>query len=493
MVEFQEPGGLDGIATRTADVVALMQRLGRGHVTITFAQVEAACEQKIEETDQLDWKRDLPTPTGSGRPQEELHRMTLELAKDIAAMANGRGGILVYGVEEDGQNRADTLIGTEDLNDGVVVKRIHQTAYNYVHPPAQIDCLRLTDGKKQILVVVVPESDDGPHLVRPKKGGTEGWYIAPYRSGADTHNMVEKQLEAAYRERSDGRRRRNRDLIELHEELRRRHVGVPDRASGAVVAVAQPIRPRLGPLPGRDPDRTAFDIVGTAAALAESMAGELKVPLATFPALLLRESARPRRSLRRYVFSAERQLKSDERKPLGHAAKVLVELHDDGSIGLLWRRGGAYRFTKQVDRAPATPGLAKSDMDAVGVLLLSLMQAIAEELGYSTEYQLRVTVEPDEPLHLIPEDGWAGDDYPIVPPPPPLEIDVRFADGADAKAADFLSLARDLNSMVEESRTMLEAFWELPKSTRPEHPVRQLALRLFAGEPTHPAHGKPMC
>jgi hypothetical protein len=43
-----------------------------------------------------------------------------------------------------------------------------------------------------------------------------------------------------------------------------------------------------------------------------------------------------------------------------------------------------------------------------------------------------------------------------------------------------------------ETIVALEGFWELPKGTRPENPVRQRARSVFGGEPDHPVTGQPM-
>ena len=74
-------------------------------------------ERTWPETDDLEWKTDLPDP----RDPSKTH----ELAKDVAAMANAGGGLLVYGVAEDGRQHADHIIG-------IAAPAVRDTA----HPPS---------------------------------------------------------------------------------------------------------------------------------------------------------------------------------------------------------------------------------------------------------------------------------------------------------------------------------------------------------------------
>ena len=71
----------------------LHRALGREASELTTDLFEEAVSKAIEETDSLDWKAALPEKGP-------------EFAKDVAAMANSGGGLIVYGVKEvDGQSR----------------------------------------------------------------------------------------------------------------------------------------------------------------------------------------------------------------------------------------------------------------------------------------------------------------------------------------------------------------------------------------------------
>lgn len=66
---------------------ALHRALGRPHGPLTNDMIDQAVEQGIPETTDLDWKEDLP-PTGG--------LSNTDYPKDVAALANAGGGVLVY-------------------------------------------------------------------------------------------------------------------------------------------------------------------------------------------------------------------------------------------------------------------------------------------------------------------------------------------------------------------------------------------------------------
>src|SRR4051794_2707054 len=80
-------------------VTPLHAALGLRESGLTFEMVADACLQRVEEREDLDFKRTLPLLASAG----ESSRRDAEqeaLAKDIAAMANSRGGMIIYGVAE---------------------------------------------------------------------------------------------------------------------------------------------------------------------------------------------------------------------------------------------------------------------------------------------------------------------------------------------------------------------------------------------------------
>lgn len=70
----------------------LRRSLGLPPSTLTDEILDQAVAAGVTEVDDLDWKKTLPP--AKGVPQTDF-------PKDIAAMANRGGGMIVYGVEED--------------------------------------------------------------------------------------------------------------------------------------------------------------------------------------------------------------------------------------------------------------------------------------------------------------------------------------------------------------------------------------------------------
>jgi hypothetical protein len=104
---------------------------------LTFSMLERAVELEVEETASLDWKHDLPLPNHPAVPLQQQENARCELARNIAAMANSGGEMIVYGVGEKTAN-GRTVAG--DLTTGLNAssddeKRIHQVAFTCVQPP----------------------------------------------------------------------------------------------------------------------------------------------------------------------------------------------------------------------------------------------------------------------------------------------------------------------------------------------------------------------
>lgn len=462
--------------------------LGATGSEVTLELLQEACTQRTSETDQLDFKRDLPLSSGSDA--EESRARTLELAKDLAAMANSGGGMIVYGIREENHEAAE-VVDVGDISDGVIEKKIHQIAYSTVYPPLQVKCLRVVSDELRALAVQIPDSAHAPHLVRPKRdGGNEGWLIAPFRSGPDTLNMVESQLEAAYRRRIDAGRERVKAMRDAVEELANRHIGTGERDTGTILAVMRPTRPARSRRPG-DTGRFTAQVVQAATILASRLAGELGLT-DQFPINLLNEAATPRRGLRRHVFTRTRHITNVDGERFTTPIYVGLELHDDGTIGLVWRRGPGYQFARSISTGPPARSIGRDDMNILSILMLALMLTVHEEYELGSDFQVSVSVWPDTDIGLIPPGGWTDGDYVRIPAPPTLEAEIRLEEGPEARASDFLAFGEDLVNMAERTYTSIEGFWELPRGVHTDHQRLQLARQIFGGEPPHPVSGLAM-
>ncbi|WP_445256990.1 AlbA family DNA-binding domain-containing protein [Nocardioides aurantiacus] len=411
--------------------------LGRRDPELTLDLVERACDERLPENEQLDYKRDLPLTSSDPRGSED---QALELAKDIAAMANGRGGMIIYGVREDGApNPAAAVVTPVHDVDETTYRRIRQVAANFIYPPVlDIDFHLLpVESGGAVLVMLVPASNDAPHLVRPRRGRSDQtWFMAPYRHGPDTSTMVEKQLETFYERRWALRRQRNQELRDLHEDLSR-DVGPGDMPW--VVAVARPLHPVLA---SRD------DFTSSAASQIFESAWEMSSNgrLAMQPHRFLSGSTRP--GLRRFRQAHTRTL------PNGALPRTVAEVHFNGSVGVAWRRGGAFGLA-HADKSC----LSNTDLDNVCLDLFALIRSAARVLGVDGDYDVRLAVSPDRvPFRRM--DPYTGEHYeydPDVFGSPrfvPLEATLRTNDSEQLATLDMVELARDAMNQIGGSTSL---------------------------------------
>lgn len=180
---------------------AIHRALGEAPGPLSWQMIKQLVDQQTEETADLDFKKVLPIGKGEWRD---------ESAKDFAAMANSGGGVVLYGVaEERGRGTARSIEPFEFKE--ADLRTLTQVAYNLVHPPLMsVRPIKVADPEnpdRGVLAMVVPPSADVPHMFWKRDA-----FLAPLRHGSDTRWMDERQIERAYRERFEGRTRRQLDL-----------------------------------------------------------------------------------------------------------------------------------------------------------------------------------------------------------------------------------------------------------------------------------------
>jgi hypothetical protein len=364
----------------------------------------------VAERTDLDWKRQLPL-TAPKVEAKAKQAQQLELAKDIAAMANSGGGMVVYGVQEAtaaGTSAAEAIVGVGFVDEGTT-RDIRRVAGNLIYPPVVgLDLIPVApeaDPEGGVLVLLVPDSVDRPHLVHPSNG--QDWFGSPYRHGPDTEWMVERQLAAAYAERDSGRRRRIKEFDARFTEF----TDSLDQSTDLrwVVAFAVPDQPNTRP-------RTltqgkANDIIERGWAS----------PLTTgFAAADLTRDMQTRRGLQRFTRSGHRTI-----SVAGSAkARARVEVHGDGAVAVAFTRDGALPGEgHQRTQVPIV------DIEATALDFLALLLAVRRSLGMSGDYTARLTVCPPTQIfrrsdstvrgHFVPWDeqrvyGYRPVDGPII-------------------------------------------------------------------------------
>lgn len=376
---------------------ALHRALGTSPAPLTNEMLDAAVTGGVVETNDLDWKSELPP--AKGLPQTDF-------PKDVAAMANSGGGVIVYGVLES-QRAATERIDVGEF-DEAYERSLRSAAITAISPPVfglNVHCLG--DEGKRAVVVEVPASIDGPHLVY-----RNDYFGAPVRNDSDTVWMRERQIEAMYRARFDERRHATEALDHLFADA----VGGRDTDTRAwLIAVAHPRVPRFRDRLTRDEAR---DVLSTTEGLALAYAGRGGVhPLESV------DRSNPRPGLRRWVAV---NTATGERSTWKEA---WLSIHHDGSAALVAAVGG-HRMTSdgyfegsQVQSAAIECGIAD---------FMALIRATAKATD-NDEYDVRVGIEWDgkQPLTILTTDN-SGFTYDGVSTPlhhyTPVETTVNAAE-----------------------------------------------------------------
>ncbi|MBW7888317.1 MAG: putative DNA binding domain-containing protein [Bacteroidetes bacterium] len=97
------------------------------------------------EGDELEFKRKVSSPE--------------KIAKTISAFANTKGGIILFGIDDDG-----SLIGVE--SEKTEIDLIRSAGEYYCDPPVQLSFEYIPYHRREIIIVTIPESEQKPHFVK---------------------------------------------------------------------------------------------------------------------------------------------------------------------------------------------------------------------------------------------------------------------------------------------------------------------------------------
>lgn len=355
------------------DFTSLHRAIGAGPQPLTDELLDAAVEAGAIEMHDLDWKSQLPPV--KGLPQTDF-------PKDVAAMANNGGGLIVYGVNEI-QKAAIERVDVGDFDEGYE-RALRSAAITAITPPVfglRIHRLGRESAQNRAVVVEIAASADGPHLIYRNE-----LFGAPIRNDSDTVWMKERQIEAMYRARFDERRHASIALDALFNDAAAGRT-TDDRAW--LIAVAHPRVPKFLERMDRDEARR---ILKKTEPLALSYAGREGVhPLENV------DLFNPRPGLRRWVAVNSA---TGERKSWKEA---WVSIHHDGSVTLAAAVGGHRRSMDGYFDRHQVEGRA---IECSVADLMALTKITADSTGNS-EYEVRVGIEwtGAEPLQIITIDG----------------------------------------------------------------------------------------
>lgn len=139
---------------------------GRPRLTLSnWSELVAAVQSgATRETQWCELKADVPAASPGANT---------ELAKDLASLTVD-GGVLLIGVRDRAATDAD-VVGIDDTTLAGLVDRISSVAYDRVNPPINVVLHAVpgaAESARTVLVVEVPASPAGPHMVDGSYWGT---------------------------------------------------------------------------------------------------------------------------------------------------------------------------------------------------------------------------------------------------------------------------------------------------------------------------------
>ena len=216
----------------------LHEHLGAPPGPVDFAMVRRCVADQLPEADDLDWKEDLPNTQD---PKESA-----EFSKDVTAMANTRGGLIIFGVID----RPDRVQGhpSRGRQAGTSMPNGSGTRCSRTSPASICMYLASDDSTEAVLVVDVPASELAPHSVA---FDTTPWIarslsspsVTPYRDGPHTAWMAEHQIARAYTDRFTRSSQWEAAFNELNSWLSDMFAARSDAGHAWLLLVARPARP----------------------------------------------------------------------------------------------------------------------------------------------------------------------------------------------------------------------------------------------------------
>lgn len=388
---------------------ALHRLLGIGPGPITDELIDDAVGIGAAETDNVDWKAGLPSAKGLAQT---------DLPKDVAAMANSGGGVIVFGVTET-QKVATGRVDAGEF-DEAYERSLRSVAITAISPPVfGLNIHRLGSEGNRAVVIEVPASVEGPHLIYRNQ-----FFGAPMRNDADTVWMKERQIEAMYRARFDERRHATEALDVLSTEA---SAGRDTDRRAWLIGVGHPRIPRFRDRLTRD---EAKEVLSKSEELALTFAGRGGIhPLESVDRL------NPRPGLRRWVAVNTAREESAAWK------ESWATIHHDGSVTLATAIGG--------HRSGSNTSWEGWQIESVAIecAIADLMALVRATAGATDndEYDLRVGIRwtGEHPLKILTKDTF-GHPYEGVSTPLYRYTPVETTVNAVEPAPDFHRHVQDL-------------------------------------------------
>ncbi len=118
-----------------------------------------------------------------------------KIAKTLSSFANTQGGIILFGVDDDG-----TIVGVE--SEKTELDLLNEAAQTYCDPPVDTDVRIIPYNHRDIIVVMVEESSEKPHAVVTNEEGEKNVFIRVKDNTVLASKEVVKVLRDEHPEKS---------------------------------------------------------------------------------------------------------------------------------------------------------------------------------------------------------------------------------------------------------------------------------------------------
>jgi len=191
----------------------------------TQAHLEQLVTDQAQEGPHLDFKRDLPATWDASAKHEFI--------ADITAFANAGGGDVIYGLEEDGDAKAEAVV-PQVINQDQEVLRLQDFLLNSVEPRipgVQVHAVEVTarGTAGHVILVRAPQSWVGPHRVKTN----QHFFL---REGARKRQLDVPEIRGLFL-RSESQVQRVRDFRTERISRILTGEGTPTLAPGAVLVM----------------------------------------------------------------------------------------------------------------------------------------------------------------------------------------------------------------------------------------------------------------
>jgi hypothetical protein len=134
------------------------------HGPIDLAFVQNIIDVALPEDQELEYKRELPKKLTPEQAKHTKQDPFDEFAKDVSAMANATGGVLLYGLAEDDKTKVPTLYPITDEPYDHAATRLTSLLNNLIEPRLMgVTFHKIEFPQGYVLGIKVPGSFAGPH------------------------------------------------------------------------------------------------------------------------------------------------------------------------------------------------------------------------------------------------------------------------------------------------------------------------------------------